>query len=40
MIESCSLAADKRRRTQTFLPRDLRGKKHVNRSAIHKISVP
>jgi hypothetical protein len=30
------LTADLRRRTQTFLRRDPRGKKHVNRCAIKK----
>jgi hypothetical protein len=29
------LTADPRRRTQTFLPRDPRGKKHANRFAIN-----
>ena len=29
-----------RRRAQTFLPADLAGKKHINRSAINKIYVP
>jgi hypothetical protein len=33
------LTADLRRRTQTFLPRDLRGKKHVNRCAINSTNI-
>jgi hypothetical protein len=34
------LTADARRRTQTFLPADPAGKKHVNRFAINNIYVP
>jgi hypothetical protein len=34
------LTADKRGRTQTFLPADPAGKKHVNPSAINNIYQP
>jgi len=34
------LTADTRRRSQTFLPRDPRGKKHVNHCVIIFIHVP